>query len=102
MMPDASFCVQWKGGNVVSRWDSIFYHQSVGVMEDSWFISGCLVREKPVPGQKHQGKELVETFIHPSPTAFYLFLLFIVEVHQAILRRKDGMPSLAHYVSLGA
>lgn len=56
-----------------------------------------------MPGQKHQGEELVETLIHPTPTAIlFVFTLFIVEVHQAILRRKDGMPSLARYVSLGA
>lgn len=70
--------------------------------EDSWFISGCLVREKPVPGQKHQGEELVETLL-PTPTgALFVFPLFIVGVHQAILRRKVGMPNLARYVSLGA
>lgn len=34
---------------------------SVGVTVYSWFISGCLVRERPVPGQKHQGEDLIET-----------------------------------------
>lgn len=26
-----------------------------------WFISGCLVRERPVPGQKHQGENLINS-----------------------------------------
>lgn len=87
-MPDASFCVQWRGGGVLSRWESIFEHQTVGVTEDSWFISGCLVKEKPVPGQKHQGEQLVETLFHPTPTSnFIYFLLFPL---QKCIRRFQG------------
>lgn len=33
----------------------------LGVTVYSWFISGFLVRERPVPGQKHQGENLFET-----------------------------------------
>lgn len=72
-MPDASFCVQWRGGGVLSRWENIFEHQTVGVTEDSWFISGCLVKEKPVPGQKHQGEQLVETLVHLTPTSNFIY-----------------------------
>lgn len=49
-----------KGGGVGSRWDNICWHQTVGVTVYFWFISGCLVRERPVPGQKHQGEDLIE------------------------------------------
>lgn len=48
----------------------------VAVTVDSWFVSGCLVREKPVPGQKHQGEEQVETLIDPTPTTTICFYSF--------------------------
>lgn len=49
-----------KGGGVISKWNSSFW-QTVAVTAASWFVSGCLVREKPVQGRKHQGEKWVET-----------------------------------------
>lgn len=71
------------------------------------FISGCLVREKPVPGQKLQGENGADLIDGPSIN-FYLLTLFsassdAAEAHLATLKKMQAeMPSPARCVSPGA
>lgn len=59
MMPDTpSPCPVMIGVVLVAGGET--HVQLAGVMVYSWFISGCLVKERPVPGQKHQGENMIE------------------------------------------